>query len=123
MNTHLNYFPPTFDTLFDEVQKLFAEVQSLRSHSEQLHADLDDVSKAWAARGREHDFLRYKYCAMERERDEALALVASYDRQDELIGTEFEGVDEVTEVIRLLKQERDAALASCAALAKAKGLA
>lgn len=41
------------------------------------------------------------------ERDKARALVASYDRQDELIGTEFEGVDEVTDVIRLLKQERD----------------
>lgn len=41
------------------------------------------------------------------ERDRACALVASYDRQDELIGTEFEGVDEVTDVIRLLKQERD----------------
>lgn len=35
------------------------------------------------------------------------ALMASYDRQDELLGTEFEGVDEVTDVIRLLKQERD----------------
>lgn len=35
-------------------------------------------------------------------------IVASYDRQDELLGTEFEGVDEVTDVIRLLKQERDA---------------
>lgn len=35
-------------------------------------------------------------------------IVTSYDRQDELLGTEFEGVDEVTDVIRLLKQERDA---------------
>ncbi len=34
---------------------------------------------------------------------EMVALVRSYARQDELIGTEFEGVDEVTEVIRLLK--------------------
>lgn len=46
--------------------------------------------------------------ALQSERDKALALVASYDRQDELISTEFDGVDEVTEVIRLLKAERDA---------------
>ncbi len=35
------------------------------------------------------------------------SVVDSYDRQDELLGTEFEGVDEVTDIIRLLKQERD----------------
>jgi hypothetical protein len=45
--------------------------------------------------------------ALRSERDKALALVASYDRQDEVIGAEFEGVDGVTDVIRLLKTERD----------------
>ncbi len=45
--------------------------------------------------------------ALREERDKAVALVESYDRQDDIIGAEFEGVDEVTDVIRLLKQERD----------------
>lgn len=48
-----------------------------------------------------------KVRSLEKELEEAKALVASYDRQDDLIGTEFEGVDEVTDVIRLLKDERD----------------
>jgi hypothetical protein len=47
--------------------------------------------------------LQEQLAAEKARADKAEALVASYDRQDELIGTEFEGVDEVTEVIRLLK--------------------
>lgn len=49
--------------------------------------------------------LRRRIEDVTKERDDALAKVASYDRQDELIGTEFEGVDEVTDVILLLKQQ------------------
>lgn len=43
-------------------------------------------------------------------------LVASYDRQDELCGTEFECVDQVTDVLRLLKSQRDKANEDCFAV-------
>lgn len=45
----------------------------------------------------------------------AQALVASYDRQDETIGPELaESIDSVTDIIRILKLERDEARAACA---------
>jgi len=46
-------------------------------------------------------------CWRSYENSRLRTLVASYEALSEEVGTEFEGVDEVKEVIRLLKQERD----------------
>jgi len=46
-------------------------------------------------------------CWRSYENSRLRTLVASYEALNEEVGVEFEGVDEIKEVIRLLKQERD----------------
>ena len=44
---------------------------------------------------------------LERERDEARAMMATYGGIEDLLCPEFEGVDDLVECFRLLKQSRD----------------
>lgn len=95
-----------WDTADKERTKLLASVTRLRGVLERVNTDatsnpssqrirastLLDVQSALADSGPD------PVAELRTRAEKAEALVASYDRQDELIGTEFEGVDEVTEL-------------------------
>lgn len=106
--------PPEDPRAVSVIAQLTKERDTLKTRVEELEDLLGESIKALGEQQRvattkqlHINELVIEKEAFQQRAERAEQLVASYDRQDELIGTEFEGVDEVTEVIRLLKQERD----------------
>lgn len=97
-----------------QLRKMRAERDACREKIQSFYEERNQKESDIAELTRQRDEARLVVhsiddlcAALRAERDEAKRLVASYEALSAEVGTEFEGVDEIKDVIRLLKSERD----------------